>query len=56
MNYDTKVHIRLILQSMKTSQCPRVSCADPKHQKIEFLVGDYMFHRVSPMKGTKGYV
>ena len=37
---------------MKTAASRQKNYADPKRRDVEFQVGDYMFLKVSPMKGV----
>ena len=37
---------------MKTAVSRQKSYADPKRKDVEFQVGDYVFLKVSPMKGV----
>ncbi|XP_060972135.1 uncharacterized protein LOC133038102 [Cannabis sativa] len=47
----TSEAIEKIIAHMLATQSRHKSYADPKHRDIEFQVGDFIFLRVSPMKG-----
>ena len=42
----------MIKKRLKTVASRQKSYADPKHKDVEFQVGDYVFLKVSPMKGV----
>ncbi|XP_062080571.1 uncharacterized protein LOC133785338 [Humulus lupulus] len=48
--------IAQIRPRMITSQDRQKIYADPKRRDIEFSVGDYIFFRVSPMKGVRRFI
>ncbi|KAI0491724.1 hypothetical protein KFK09_025984 [Dendrobium nobile] len=44
--------IRLIRDRLKAAQDRQQKYYDPKHRAVEFEVGDFVFLKVKPMKGT----
>ncbi|XP_050231288.1 uncharacterized protein LOC126680248, partial [Mercurialis annua] len=48
----TSEKVPLIKRRLETAFSRHKSYADPKRKDIEFLVGDFVFLRVSPMKGV----
>lgn len=50
--HDSIEKIDLIRHRMKEAQSRQKSYADNRRRKFEFSVGDFMFIRVSPMKGV----
>ncbi|XP_050233317.1 uncharacterized protein LOC126681805 [Mercurialis annua] len=48
----TSKKVPLIKQRLNTTFSRQKSYADPKRKDIEFQVGDYVFLKVSPMKGV----
>ena len=52
---ETSEKIALIIQRLKTAQSRQVSYADPKRRDVEFSVGDFVFLKVSPVKGVKRF-
>ena len=49
---DTYEKLALIKKRLETTFSRQKSYADPKHKNVEFQVRDFMFSRVSPMKGV----
>ena len=49
---DAAEKVILIKRRLKTAASRQKSYADPKHRDVEFQVGDYVFLKVSPMKGV----
>ena len=49
---DTVEKVALIKRRLETPASRQKSYADPKHRDVEFQVGDYVFLKVSPMKGV----
>ncbi|XP_057985315.1 uncharacterized protein LOC131170274, partial [Hevea brasiliensis] len=47
----TSEKVRLIRDRLLTAQSRQRSYADPKRKDVEFMIGDHVFLRVSPMKG-----
>ena len=49
---DAAEKVALIKQRLDTITSKQKSYADPKRRDVEFQVGDYVFLKVSPMKGV----
>ena len=49
---DAAEKVDLIKRRLETTASRQKSYADPKHRDVEFQVGDYVFLKVSPMKGV----
>ena len=49
---DAAEKIALIKRRLETTTSRQKSDADSKHRDVEFQVGDYVFLKVSPMKGV----
>ena len=44
--------VQLIRDRLKTSQSRQISYADVRRREVEFQVDDWVFLKVSPMKGV----
>ena len=49
---EAKEQVRIIQQHMKTAQSRQKSYADKRRRPLTFEVGDYVYLKVSPMKGV----
>ena len=49
---DAAEKVALIKRRLETAASRQKSYADPKRKDVEFQVGDYVFLKVSPMKGV----
>ena len=49
---NTSKKVALIKKRLKTTVSRQKSYVDPKQKDVEFQVGDYVFLKVSPMKGV----
>ena len=49
---DAAEKVALIKRKLETAASRQKSYADPKRRDVEFQVGDYVFLKVSPMKGV----
>ena len=49
--YETTAKVNLIQQSLKTAQSRQKSYADVRSRDREYVVGDHVFVKVTPMKG-----
>ena len=47
--------IALIIERFKTTHNRQASYVDPKRRHVEFTVGDFMYLKVSPIKGVKRF-
>ena len=52
---EAKEQVRIIQQHMKAAQSRQKSYADRRRRPLTFEVGDYVYLRVSPMKGVKRF-
>ena len=52
---DAAEKIALIKRRLETAASRQKSYADPKRRDVEFQVGDYVFLKVSPMKGVMSF-
>ena len=50
---EAEEHVHIIQQHMKASQSRQKSCADKRRTPLTFEVGDYVYLKVSPMKGCR---
>jgi hypothetical protein len=48
---ETEEKVQRIIHNLKEAQARRKSYADKRRIPLYFLVGDYVFLKVSPMKG-----
>jgi hypothetical protein len=49
---ETEEKVRRIIQNLKKAQARQQSYADKRRMPMYFLVGDYVYLKVSPMKGV----
>ena len=49
---DTTEAVQLIHERLKTAQIRQKSYADRRSRPLEFMVGDFVFLKVSPMRGV----
>ena len=49
---EAEEQVRIIQQHMKAAQSRQKSYADKRRRPLTFEVGDYMYLKVSPMKGV----
>ena len=49
---DAAEKVALIKRRLETTASRQKSYVDPKRRDVEFQVGDYVFLKVSPMKGV----
>jgi hypothetical protein len=52
---EDKENVAKVRQNLKIAQSKQKSYADPKRRDVSFEVGDYVFPRVSPLRGTKRF-
>ena len=46
---------KVIRDNLKAAQSRQKSCYDSKHRDLAFEIGDHVYLRVSPMKGTRRF-
>jgi hypothetical protein len=51
----TKEKVQRIIHNLKKAQARQKSYADKRRQPLYFLVGDYVYLKVSPMKGVSRF-
>jgi hypothetical protein len=49
---DTEEKVQRIIHNLKEAQARQQSYVDKRRQPLYFLVGDYVYMKVSPMKGV----
>jgi hypothetical protein len=52
---EAEEQVRAIQKNMVAAQARQKSYADKKRKPIEFEVGDYVYLKVSPMRGVKRF-
>jgi hypothetical protein len=52
---ETTEKIRLVTQRLETAQSRQASYADKNRRHVEFVVGDFVFLKVSPTKGVRRF-
>jgi hypothetical protein len=52
---ETKEKVQRIIHNLKKAQAHQKSYADKRRQPLYFLVGDYVYLKVSPMKGVSRF-
>jgi hypothetical protein len=52
---DAERQVQMIRQSLKIAQSPLKSYADKWRRDLSFTVGDFVYLKVSPMRGTKRF-
>jgi hypothetical protein len=52
---EAKENIRMVLENLKTAQSKQRSYADTQGRELSFEVGDYVYLKVSPIRGIKRF-
>jgi hypothetical protein len=52
---ETEEKVQWIIHNLKEAQARQKSYADKRRQPLYFLVGDYVYLKVSPMKGVSRF-
>jgi hypothetical protein len=52
---ETEVKVQRIIHNLNKAQARKKSYADKRRQPLYFLVGDYVYLKVSPMKGVSRF-
>jgi hypothetical protein len=52
---ETEEKVQKIIHNMKKAQARQKSYADQRRQPLYFLVGDYVYLKISPMKGVSRF-
>src|SRR3954466_5962775 len=50
---EAEEQVQLIRERLKTAQSRQKSYADPKRREVTFVVGDFVYLRVTPLKGMQ---
>jgi hypothetical protein len=48
-------HVAKVRENLKIAQSRQKSYADPKRRDVSFEVGDHVYLKVSPLRGTKRF-
>jgi hypothetical protein len=52
---DADEQVQTIRQNLKAAQSRQKSYADTRRRDLEFKIGDYVYLKVSPMRGVKSF-
>jgi hypothetical protein len=52
---EAKENIRMVRENLKAAQSRQRSYADTRRRELSFEVGDYVYFKVSPIRGTKRF-
>jgi hypothetical protein len=52
---EAEENIRIVRENLKTAQSRQRSYADNRRRELSFEVGDYVYLKVSPIRGTKRF-
>src|SRR4051812_429471 len=52
---EAEEQVQLIREHLKTAQSRQKSYADPKRREVTFAVGDFVYLRVTPLKGMQRF-
>jgi hypothetical protein len=52
---DAERHIQMIKENMKVAQSRQKSYTDKRRRDLSFEVGDFVYLKVSPMRGTRRF-
>ena len=52
---EAEEQVQLIREHLKTAQSRQKSYADPKHRDVTFSIGDFLYLRVTPLKGMQRF-
>jgi hypothetical protein len=52
---NTEKQVRMIRNNLKAAQSRQKSYADTRRRELTFVVGDYVYLKVSPMRGVKRF-
>jgi hypothetical protein len=53
---DAKSQVQMIRENLRTMQTRQKSYADKHRRDLSFKVGDFIYLKVSPMRGTKRFI
>ena len=52
---DAKQQVQIIRENLRTAQSRQKSYADTRRRELEFEVGDYVYLKVSPIRGLRRF-
>jgi len=52
---DAEQHVQIIRENLRTAQSRQKSYADTRRRELEFEVGDYVYLKVSPIRGLRRF-
>jgi hypothetical protein len=52
---DAEKQVQMVRESLKVAQTRQKSYADKRRRDLSFEVGDFLYHKVSPMRGTRRF-
>jgi hypothetical protein len=52
---EAEENIRMVQENLKVAQSRQQSYADTRRRELSFEVGDYVYLKVSPIRGTKRF-
>jgi hypothetical protein len=52
---EVEENTRMVRENLKTAQSRQPSYADTRRRELSFEVGDYVYLKVSPIRGTKRF-
>jgi hypothetical protein len=52
---DAEKHVQMIRENLKVAQSHQKNNADKRRRDLSFEVGDFVYHMVSPMRGTRRF-
>jgi hypothetical protein len=50
---DAEKHVQIVHESLKVAQSRQKSYADKRRRDLSFEIGDFVYLRVSPIRGTR---
>jgi hypothetical protein len=52
---DAEKQVQIVCESSKVAQSRKKSYADKRRRYLSFEIGDFVYHKVSPMRGTRRF-
>jgi hypothetical protein len=52
---DAEKQVQMVHENLKVAQTQQKSCADKRRRDLSFEVGDFVYLKVSPMRGTRRF-
>jgi hypothetical protein len=50
---ETEKQVRMVRENLRVMQSRQKSCADHRRRELSFEVGDFVYLKVSPMRGLR---